>query len=118
MSYETAIQTLKERADIQGLSQKDIAQKSHISTAQISRIFSLQSTASDEALIAIALVVKYPPEQILRLAKKLPPIQDADPWIGEMEYRLRQLQSPHLRRIAERIIQNLIDDEELETRKK
>lgn len=112
MGYKEAVELLRAKADDMGLSQKELAGKAHLSMSQVSRIFSLQSTASAEALAALARAVDYPEDGILRLAKRMSPKPDEDPWVAEMEYKLRLLKNEDRRRVAERTIQWLVEEEE------
>jgi len=90
MSYNDAIEILRERA--KGLSQTQLAKKSHLSDSQISRIFKLESKASDDALVSLAKAVDYPSETILKIVHNLKEPSGDDPIVEEGIYILQQLE--------------------------
>ncbi len=96
MSYESAIDFLKDLARTKRLSQSEIAKKSKLSDAQVSRIFSMESIASDESLVALALAVGNSPDNVLRIAGRLPPKPDTDPLTEEGIYILERLEGEEL----------------------
>ena len=112
MSYQEAVELIKKRAKEIGLSQTEISRKSGLSNSQVSRIFKFQSTASQEALVSLAIAVGYPPENILRMAKILPTRPDADLWVEEQLYKLQRIPAA-LRPTAEKIISAFADAENI-----
>lgn len=95
MSYQEAVERLKEVARQNHLSQGEIAKRAHLSDSQVSRIFSMESTASTEALTALALAVGDAPESVLRMAKRLPIKPDTDPVTEEGIHILHELQGEY-----------------------
>jgi transcriptional regulator with XRE-family HTH domain len=90
--YADAVELIKTKAKELGLDQVKLARRSNISTSQVSRIFSLKSTASQENLANLAIAVNLPPEHILRVAGTLPTKPDSDPLTEEGLYVLQQLE--------------------------
>lgn len=83
MAYVDAIEEIKKRADELGYSQLEISNLSSLSTAQVSRIFSLKSTASQDTLVSLARAVKLSPNVIIEIStgtnsKKTAYIQQID----------------------------------------
>jgi transcriptional regulator with XRE-family HTH domain len=58
--------------------QVDLAKKSGVATAQISRILSGQRGTESKTLLAIAKALSLPPEQVYRAAGILPPAINID----------------------------------------
>ena len=82
---------LREYLETTGLSQAELARKSHLSPSQISRILNMTSTPSQDALVAIAKAVNISPEEVFRIAGVLPVKRDEDQLTAEVEYLLSQL---------------------------
>lgn len=91
MGYEDAIEILMKNAKTSGLSQTEIARKSHLSDSQISRIFRFESKASDDALVALAKAFNYPSETILKIAHNLTELK-TDPITEEALHILNKLE--------------------------
>lgn len=70
--YADAVEIIKKYAKEKGLNQTELARRANTSVAQVSRVLSFKSTASEENLINLAIAVGYPPDGILRVAGKLP----------------------------------------------
>lgn len=99
-------------------SQSDLARASGLTRQAISYYLSDKSKQPDEfALQQIARALKLSPEQVYRAAGLLPPEAGEDPWIEEMDHKLRQL-SPGLRDVAGRLINSLVEGEEAEAARK
>jgi transcriptional regulator with XRE-family HTH domain len=60
------------------MNQVELAQKSGVTTAQISRILSGQRGAEGKTLVAIAKGLRLPAEQVFRKAGLLPPATKSD----------------------------------------
>jgi len=72
MSYPEAIEAIKKKAAEMKISQVELAAASDVSPAYISRIFKLEREASDQIIQNLAVAVKLPPLEILRMAKRIP----------------------------------------------
>jgi transcriptional regulator with XRE-family HTH domain len=86
MSYPEAIEAIKKKATEMGISQVELAAASDTSPAYISRIFKLEREASDQVLQRLAVAVKLPPLEILRLANRIHAETKETPIIKEIAY--------------------------------
>lgn len=73
------------------LSQKELAEISNITPAQISRIISGSRGAGEQALTSIARALKLPPETVFRAAGLLPPQSKRDEMIDEIIHITNEL---------------------------
>lgn len=64
-----------------------------------------------ESILALARVFKARPEGLFRMAIGLREQPDEDPWVEDMDYKLRQISTPRLREMAERLIDSLMEEE-------
>lgn len=71
--------------------QAELARRSGISTASISRIFSGARNTGTDVCQAIALALRLPPDELYRRAGLLPNIPDDDKDITELDHIARQL---------------------------
>jgi transcriptional regulator with XRE-family HTH domain len=90
--YADAVELIKKKAGEMKLDQVELADKANISPSQVSRIFSLKSTASSENLVNLAIAVQLPPNHILEIAGRLPKQPETDPLTEEGIYILKQLE--------------------------
>lgn len=97
-------------------SQADLARAAQVSRSAISEIISGRRQVGKDTANAIAEALKIPPEHVFRAAGILPSQPDADPWVEEMDAKLRQL-SPELRDLAARVIESIIESEEAQRRR-
>ena len=86
MSYPEAIEAIKKKASEMKISQVELAYASDTSPAYISRIFKLEREASDQVLQNLAIAVKLPPLEILRLAKRIPSESQENAIIKQITY--------------------------------
>lgn len=108
---------LEDKMTEKGWSQSELARKSGLTRQAINYYLSDKSKQPDEfALQKLAKAFKIPVEQVYRAAGLLPPANGNDPWVEEMDHKLRQL-SPGLREVADRFINSLAESEEAERRK-
>lgn len=82
---------LQDELKNRNISQKDLADMSHITPAQISRIISGSRGAGEQALIAIAHALKLPSETVFRAAGLLPPISPENELIKRITHITSQL---------------------------
>lgn len=109
---------LTEKMRERNWSQSDLARASGLTRQAISYYLSEKSKQPDEfALQRIAKALKMPPEPVYRAAGLLPASADEDPWVEEMDHKLRQL-SPSLRDVAGRFIDSMLQSEEAEAARK
>lgn len=101
---------LKAELETRNLSQKELAEKSGITPAQISRIISGSRGAGDDAIVAIARALRIPPETVFRAAGILPN-RGTDPWLDEMSHKLSQLDDSR-KNIAAKLLDALLDEQE------
>ena len=76
----------------------------------ISRILSGERSPANETLDAIAKALKLPPTQVFEAAGILPPKAGEDPWVEQMDLKLRSIKDPNKREIAEKMLDALIDE--------
>ena len=75
---------LKEEMEKKNLSQKELAEMSNITPAQISRIINGTRGAGEQAIVSIAHALKLPPETVFRAAGLLPPQAPEDELMNEI----------------------------------
>lgn len=75
---------LKEEMEKKNLSQKELAEMSNITPAQISRIINGTRGAGEQAIVSIAHALKLPPETVFRAAGLLPPQSPEDELMNEI----------------------------------
>ena len=107
---------LQEALEKKGWKQSDLARAAHLGKGSLSDIVSGRRKVGSEVARAIADALKLPPEQVFRAAGILPP-ENQDPWADEMAHKLSQL-SPSLRGVAERFIDSMVEQEEVERKTK
>lgn len=96
------------------MSQSDLARLTGLTRQTISYYVSGKSKEPDrDALLEIARVFKLPKETVYRAAGLIDQKSESDPWAETMVHRLSQIR-PGRRRMAERFIQSLLEDEEAE----
>ncbi len=105
---------IRRRLEERNMSQTDLADKVGMTSSQISRIISGERGTTIENLIAIADCLIIDRDMILRAAANLPSENGLDPWAEEMDYKISQIKNPARRRMAERLIDGLLEDEETE----
>ena len=93
MKLNNLVEHLRVEAKVQGLTQAELAHRSGLSPAQISRIFKLQSTPSLDALYGIARALNKPMDQICEWAGVTPP-RNANPIIEEIGEIAKRLLEP------------------------
>ena len=91
--------------------QVELARKSGVAPAQISRILSGQRGAEGKTLRAIARALKMAPEDVFRAAGLMPDEPNADPWVDEMAYKLRLIPAS-LRPAAGKLIESMAEGDE------
>lgn len=74
-----------------GWTQAELAKRSGITPAQISRIISGQRGAETKTLVAIANALKMPPDTLLHAAELLPPDVEENEITKEIKYRTSEL---------------------------
>ena len=112
MSYPEAIELIKKRSGEMKLSQVELAGKSGVSTSYLSRVFALEREASDQVLVDLATAVKFPPLEILRLAKRLPPEPHKDETLQRIDYLYSTLRTSESKKQAMEYIEFLKTQEE------
>ncbi len=110
MSYDVMVSKIKAKMDALGYKQSELAKKSGLSTSQVSRILSLESTPSQDAIASIERALKFLPGTLFRAAGILPPEPGKDPWVEAQKAVIAQLTGPR-RNLAERLLQGLLDEE-------
>lgn len=91
----------------------DLAKRANISDAAVSRILKGERKADTDSLKAIAKALNISAEQIFRHAGLLPPENESDDWVEEMNYKITLI-PPGLRSIAESFIDSMLVGEEAE----
>lgn len=82
---------LKTTLEEQEMSQAELARRSGLSASQISRIISMTSTPSQDAIVSIARSLHVPAEHLLRVIGTLPPTPELDPELEEASSYFFQL---------------------------
>jgi transcriptional regulator with XRE-family HTH domain len=111
---ETFGEWLKAELKRKNISQKELADISGVTPAQISRIISGTRGAGDQALNAIAHALHLSPKLVFEKAGLLSPSAD-DPWAEQMNHKISQLTGAR-REMAERLLNTLLDEQDRETR--
>jgi transcriptional regulator with XRE-family HTH domain len=90
----------------------DLAKRSRISDAAISRILRGERKADPDTLRTIAQSLKLPTETVFRAAGILPPKHEEDEWEERMNYKLSKIKDPAKRQMAEKTLEAFLDDPE------
>jgi transcriptional regulator with XRE-family HTH domain len=88
---ETLSEFLLEELRTRNMTQAELARKSHVTPAQISRIISGQRGAESETLNSIADALDIPPEQIFRIAGKMSAAVNIDEKAQQIAHEVRDL---------------------------
>lgn len=96
--------------DSRGWRQADLARKSDLHRAIISKLVLGKSTPQTNTLLAIASALNLPPMQLFEAAGILPPKVIADPWVEKMSHRLASF-DPVKRQALERFVEAMKDEE-------
>lgn len=107
---KTFSEWLADELEKREMKQIDLARKSGVTSAQISRIISGQRGAESKTIYSIARALKIPTEQVFRAAGLLPPEPETDVWVEETSYKI-SLIPPGLRSVASKFIDSLIEDQ-------
>lgn len=110
MTNSTFSQWLLSELESREWSQVDLSRKSGVSQAQITRVLSGERGIGEKALSAIASALKLPPEHVFRMAGLLPPKENADEWVEEMNHKMGLL-NPAKRPMAERLLNALLEED-------
>jgi hypothetical protein len=78
------------------LSQQELAKRSCIAAAQISRIISCARGTGQDSLVSIARAPHIPREEVLRSAGLLSPVLPHDAHMDSLIYKLEQLSDEEL----------------------
>jgi transcriptional regulator with XRE-family HTH domain len=95
--------------DKRGWTQAELAKRSGVTSAQISRIISGQRGSETKTLVAIANALKISPDVFLRAAGLLPPAPEKDEWVEQASFKLSKL-DPSRRSIADSFIDALLEE--------
>ncbi len=95
------------------MSQSELARQAEVNQAVVSRLLAGKALPSPDTLRSLARVFKLPPKVVFMAAGELPPDESIDPWAEETAAQLAKL-SPRLRRMAESLIDSLIEQQERE----
>ena len=98
---------IKKRLQQLDMSQKDLADRTNMAPAQISRVISGDRGTRLENLYAIADALRMKRRDLLSIAAGESPEQDEDPFVKEAETLLRLLRRGHLRRSALRSLAHI-----------
>lgn len=82
---------LQEQIDDKGWKPTDLARRSHISDAAVSRILKGERKADVETLSSFAHALKLPPEQVYRAAGILPPAHELDELVEQIIHETTDL---------------------------
>lgn len=101
-----------------GWSQADLARKSHLTRTTISDYEKrIRPNPDIRALTQISEALGYPGDALPRVAGLLPDEPDYDEWVEKTAHKLSKL-SPRLRSVADRLIDGLIDENEVNQKSK
>lgn len=103
---EWLLRELKKRE----LSQSDLSKISGLSRGTLSNLINGTRGIGPDSLLAIAKALKLPPTQVFEAAGILPPKAGEDPWVEQMDLKLRSIKDPNKREIAEKMLDALIDE--------
>lgn len=93
-------------------SQSDLARKSGLHRAVISKILSENTKPTPETCQALAEALKLPIEQVYRAANLLPSHPEQDELVARAEYLLQSFKTEQYRQIALSMLENLVEQEE------
>lgn len=103
---------LQDKLDEKGWKPTELARRSGLSDAAVSRILKRERKADPETLQAFARSLKIDTTSIYKAAGLLPQdAEDEDVWVDEMSHKLTLL-PPGLRSVAERFINSMLEGEE------
>lgn len=105
---------LKQEIDKRHISQKELAEISGVTPAQISRIIGGTRGIGPDAIVGIARALKLPPELVFKKAGILPANAE-DPWVATMQHKISLLTGPR-REMAERLLDTMLNEQDRETR--
>ena len=105
---------LQNELDKQRMTPADLARVARKDQGIISRILRRERKPEADTVLAIASALKIPAETAFRAAGLLPPKPDEDPWVEQMDYKISKIRNPASRRMAEKLIDTLLADEEAE----
>ena len=88
---------LQAELEHRGWDQAELARRSEVTPAQISRILSQTRRPGPDACLAIARALRVPPEEVFRRAGLLPPTGELDPAVRELTELLPLLNHDDLR---------------------
>lgn len=112
---QTLGEVIRERLAELGLNQTDLANRTGMTPSHISRLVSGDRGATLDSLIAIADALGIERDALMKIAageRYEKPEEEEDPWVVEMNYKINLLTRPHIRRIAEAMLQRLVDEEQ------
>jgi transcriptional regulator with XRE-family HTH domain len=104
---------LLEQLAARGMSQIDLANRSGVTPAQISRIINGVRGAGNETLIKFAKALQLPAEEVFRADGLLPPKKDSDPEIVRLDYLASQISEEELQEVI-KIVELKLDRQERE----
>lgn len=94
---------LIDQLDAHRMSQNDLARRTGISNAQISRIITRQSSPGTDVCNAIARALGHPPETVFRVAGLLPQKSNSNPITDLIMHRVSMLPEHRQRNVLEYI---------------
>jgi transcriptional regulator with XRE-family HTH domain len=98
-----------------GWTQAELARRSGVSPAQITRVLSGERGLGEQSILAIAEALKLPPDEVYRAAGLLPQMGD-DPYAREAAHLIGLL-SEDQKRSAIEILRTLVSVEERKKKK-
>lgn len=99
MSATEFIAWLQDQLQQRGWDQSELARRSHITTAHISRIMSGENQAGPEACVKIARALQLPAEVVFREAGWLPHAKVTEEGVEELTYYFTNVSEDDRRRI-------------------
>jgi transcriptional regulator with XRE-family HTH domain len=87
--------------DERDMTQADLVRKSGLSSSQVSKILSMKSEPSAEAMVAIAHALEIPPETVFRAAGLLPPINPITEYQEILDFSLSSLDGDQLMEVLQ-----------------
>ncbi len=94
----------------QKMTPAELARKSGISAAHLSKVFSEKRNPGCEMVVAVAIALNQPPEEVMRIAGILPKLTGSNPSAEQAKYLIDKLPEDTLPTVI-KVLQGFLPDE-------
>lgn len=105
---------LEKQLSDRGWRSTELANKSGLTDAAISRILRGMRQPSPESLTAIAKALRLNPKVVFEAAGQFPEDPNVDKWVEAMDHKINLIKDPSRRKMIESVIDSMVEDEEKE----